>query len=72
MSDAREKDVSKTLGAIQEKGIYDCTLCGECVPVCPQAIAPKQDIMMLKNKSGVMGYMDPNLASSFGGFDLTF
>ncbi len=72
VSDARQNDVEKTIGAVQEKGIYDCTLCGECIPVCPQNIAPKQDIVMLKNKSGVLGYMDPNFASSFGGFDLSF
>jgi fumarate reductase iron-sulfur subunit len=74
VSDVRETDVTQTIAAVQTKGIYDCTLCNECVPVCPQGIAPKQDIVMLRNKSGVMGYMDPNFASSFGGFDsgLTF
>lgn len=71
-SDVREKDISGVICAVQTNGIYDCTLCNECVPVCPQGIAPKQDIVMLKNKSGVMGYMDPNFASSFGGFDLSF
>ena len=72
VSDVRESDVTQTISAIQTKGIYDCTLCNECVPVCPQGIAPKQDIVMLRNKSGVMGYMDPNFSNSFGGFDLTF
>jgi fumarate reductase iron-sulfur subunit len=71
-ADVREQDSSQLIAAVQTNGIYDCTLCNECVPVCPQGIAPKQDIVMLKNKSGVMGYMDPNFASSFGGFDLTF
>ena len=70
ISDVREDDIKQTIEAIQTKGIYDCTLCNECVPVCPQGIAPKQDIVMLRNKSGVMGYMDPNFSSSFGGFDL--
>ena len=72
VSDVRENDIKETIDAVQTKGIYDCTLCNECIPVCPQGIAPKQDIVMLKNKSGVMGYMDPSFASSFGGFDLTF
>ena len=57
------------LEAIQQNGIWDCTLCNECVPVCPQGIAPKQDIVMLRNKSGVEGFMDPNLAGGFGGLD---
>ncbi|MBU0633264.1 4Fe-4S dicluster domain-containing protein [bacterium] len=71
VSDLRQSDISSTIAAVQTSGIYDCTLCGECVPVCPQGIAPKQDIVMLKNKSGVLGYMDPSFASSFGG-GLTF
>lgn len=57
------------LEAVQKNGIWDCTLCNECVPVCPQGIAPKQDIVMLRNKSGVEGFMDPNLSGGFGGLD---
>ena len=72
VSDVRQEDIKQTIEAVQTKGIYDCTLCNECVPVCPQGIAPKQDIVMLRNKSGIMGYMDPNFASSFGDFGLTF
>lgn len=67
VADVRSTDITQTIAAVQTKGIYDCTLCGECVPVCPQGIAPKQDIVMLKNKSGVMGYMDPSFAAGFGG-----
>ena len=67
VSDVRQKDINNTIQAVQKNGIYDCTLCNECVPVCPQNIAPKQDIVMLRGKSGVMGYMDPNFANSFGG-----
>ncbi len=63
VTDAREQDVQQKIEAIQTNGIWDCTLCNECVPVCPQGIAPKQDISMLRNKSGIMGFMDP----SFGG-----
>lgn len=63
VADAREQDVQEKIETIQTNGIWDCTLCNECVPVCPQGIAPKQDISMLRSKSGIMGFMDPN----FGG-----
>ncbi len=68
VSDVREDDTAGKIAAVQQNGIWDCTLCNACVPVCPQGIAPKQDISMLRNKSGMMGYMDPNFANqSFGG-----
>jgi len=68
VSDSREQDTQEKIEAIQENGIWDCTLCNECVPVCPQGIAPKQDISMLRGKSGIMGFMDPSFANmSFGG-----
>jgi succinate dehydrogenase / fumarate reductase iron-sulfur subunit len=67
VSDRREGEVADKIDAVQTNGIWDCTLCGECVPVCPQGIAPKSDIDMLRNKSGVMGYMDPKFAGGFGG-----
>lgn len=69
VSDVREQDVQEKIEAVQSNGIWDCTLCGECVPVCPQGIAPKQDIAMLRGKSGIMGFMDPSFSSgmSFGG-----
>jgi len=69
VTDAREGDVVDKINAIQKNGIWDCTLCNECVPVCPQEIAPKQDIVMLRTKSGMMGHMDPNM---FGGGGLDF
>lgn len=65
VNDARETNSVEKMAAVQTNGIWDCTLCGECVPVCPQGIAPKQDISMLRTKSGMMGYSDPNM--SFGG-----
>lgn len=65
VNDPREQDAGAKMAAVQTNGIWDCTLCGECVPVCPQGIAPKQDIAMLRTKSGMMGYTDPNM--SFGG-----
>jgi fumarate reductase iron-sulfur subunit len=69
VSDSREQEVQEKIEAVQSQGIWDCTLCNLCVPVCPQGIAPKQDIAMLRGKSGVMGFMDPNFAArmSFGG-----
>lgn len=75
VSDVRESDegVKDKLETVQNSGIWDCTLCNECVPVCPQNIAPKQDISMLRSKSGIFGFMDPNFANSFGGgFDSSF
>lgn len=67
VNDPRESNSDAKMAAIQTNGIWDCTLCGECVPVCPQKIAPKQDIMMLRMKSAMMGYQDPNAAMAFGG-----
>ena len=69
VSDVREDNVAEKIASVQTNGIWDCTLCGECVPVCPQGIAPKSDIDMLRNKSNVMGYMDPKYASFGGGLD---
>jgi len=68
VSDVREQDTQEKIEAVQTNGIWDCTLCNECVPVCPQGIAPKQDISMLRNKAGIMGFMDPNFSGgmSFG------
>lgn len=65
VSDPRQSQSDAKIAAVQTNGIWDCTLCGECVPVCPQGIAPKQDITMLRTKSAMLGYMDPNM--SFGG-----
>ncbi len=67
VADARTPNVREKLEAVQTDGIWDCTLCNECVPVCPQGIAPKQDIVMLRTRSGMEGFMDPNLAGGFGG-----
>lgn len=67
VNDPREESSDTKMAAIQQNGIWDCTLCGECVPVCPQGIAPKQDIMMLRMKSAMLGYNDPNAAAAFGG-----
>ena len=70
VADARCEGGIGKIEAIQPNGIWDCTLCNECVPVCPQGIAPKQDIVMLRNKSGMLGYTDPNFGA--GGLDFGF
>jgi fumarate reductase iron-sulfur subunit len=31
-------------------GIFECTLCGECEPVCPHGISPKESIEMLRDR----------------------
>lgn len=67
VNDLRETSSAIKIAAIQTNGIWDCTLCGECVPVCPQNIAPKQDITMLRMKSSMLGYQDPNAGMAFGG-----
>ncbi len=59
-----------TVEMIQQNGIWDCTLCGECTVACPQGIDPKTDIMMLRGESGKAGYSDPNFAAQgFGSPD---
>ena len=69
VNDPRETQIDTKIAAVQTNGIWDCTLCGECVPVCPQNIAPKQDITMLRMKSSMLGYNDPNAAAFGGGLD---
>ncbi len=76
-NDSRINDTKSTIDAIQIKGVWDCTLCGECTLVCPQGIDPKNDILMLRTKSVQAGYSDPAFASGgddflSGGFDPNF
>ncbi len=69
ISDPRESDIKTTINNIQNNGIWDCTLCGECTAVCPQNIDSKMDILMLRTSSAQFGYSDPNFMSmSFGSF----
>jgi len=69
VNDPREENASSKIDKVQINGIWDCTLCGACVPVCPQNIAPAQDIRMLRTKSAMMGYPDPTMNFGGGGFD---
>jgi succinate dehydrogenase / fumarate reductase, iron-sulfur subunit len=69
VSDVRELSTTNKISNIQTNGVWDCTLCGNCEIVCPQKISPKQDITMLRTKSNLAGYMDPNFSSFGGGLD---
>ncbi len=61
----------ETIDLIQQNGVWDCTLCGECTLACPQGIDPKMDIMNLRSKSVQAGYCDPNFANMSFGLDFT-
>ena len=72
--DKREVDAKSIIDNVQDNGVWDCTLCGECTLACPKGIDPKMDIMMLRGKSLQHGYKDPSFSQqSFGepsfGFD---
>lgn len=71
VNDKKEANPKPILENIQNNGIWDCTLCGNCTMVCPQFIDPKTDIMNLRMKSVQNGYEDKSLAA-FGGFDMGF
>ncbi len=67
VNDKKENNSTAKIDTIQNNGVWDCTLCGNCNMVCPQHIDIKNDIMMLRNISAQSGYSDPNFSS--GGFD---
>lgn len=67
VADSREGDEKGKIDAVQAHGVWDCILCGDCVPVCPQGINPKMDITFLQTKSSAHGHMNPNMGG-FGGF----
>ena len=80
VNDGREQEGSEKVARIQENGVWDCILCGDCIPVCPQGIRPKEDIAFLQTKSSTLGYTNPHMESfgsggfgdfggGFGGFD---
>ena len=70
-NDKKELDKKSILQSIQDDGIWDCTLCGNCTMVCPQFIDPKTDIMNLRMKSVQEGYEDKSI-NTFNNFDLGF
>lgn len=69
VNDKKESIIKDKIDSIQENGVWDCTLCGNCNMVCPEHIDIKNDIMMLRNKSVQAGYSDPNMANFDMGFD---
>jgi fumarate reductase iron-sulfur subunit len=69
VNDKKEINIQSKIDAVQQNGIWDCTLCGNCNMVCPEHIDIKNDIMMLRNKSAQLGYNDPNTGSFDTGFD---
>jgi fumarate reductase iron-sulfur subunit len=72
-NDKRENDAKSIIDNIQENGVWDCTLCGECTAVCPKGIDPKMDITMLRGLSIQEGYDDPTFTQqSFGTPDFGF
>ena len=69
IADNREIEKREKIDAIQNNGIWDCTLCGACSEVCPQNIDIKTDILRLRGESSKFGYFDPNFQSmNFGSF----
>ena len=65
----KESEIEAKLAAVQNNGIWDCTLCGNCNMVCPSIINIKGSIEKLRNKSAQFGYNNPNMNS---GFDISF
>ncbi len=59
--DVKEVNKLDKISAIQYKGVWDCTSCGECSAVCPQGIDPKADIIKLRIQSAAYGFSDPNI-----------
>ncbi len=77
VDDKKESQKVQTLEKVQDNGVWDCTLCGNCTMVCPQFIDPKTDIMNLRMKSVQNGFEDRSMqymtgAGFAGGFDTGF
>ena len=64
VEDKKEENKKTIVDAIQENGVWDCTLCGNCNMVCPSLIDIKSDIMNLQNKSVQYGHSNPNFQAS--------
>jgi len=70
VDDKKESNKLQTLEKVQDNGVWDCTLCGNCTIVCPQFIDPKTDIMNLRMKSVQNGFEDRSMQYMTGaGFD---
>lgn len=76
-NDKKVLNNSSIIDSIQDKGIWDCTLCSACTFVCPQGIDSKADILQLQNISIQKGYINPNFSNfdndmNFGTTDFGF
>ena len=69
VNDKKVLDNSSIIASVQDKGIWDCTLCSACTLVCPQEIDPKADILQLQNISVQKGYDNPNFSNFDSGMD---
>lgn len=72
VNDKKEANTLEIINSIQDNGVWDCTLCGNCTMVCPQFIDPKTDIMNLRMKSVQAGFEDKSLAQFNSGFNSGF
>ncbi len=72
VNDKKEENTIDIINSIQDNGVWDCTLCGNCTLVCPQFIDPKTDIMNLRMKSVQAGLEDKSLVQFDSGFDSGF
>lgn len=72
INDKKENNVSDIIDAVQENGIWDCTLCGSCDMVCPAHIPIKDSINQLRNKSATLGYNTPYTQDFNSNFDFGF
>lgn len=72
-TDKREENAKSIIDNLQNNGVWDCTLCGECTLACPKGIDPKMDITMLRSLSVQAGHSDPSFSTqSFGTPDFGF
>jgi len=69
INDKKVLDNSSIVASVQDKGIWDCTLCSACTFVCPQGIDPKADILQLQNISVQKGHQNPNFSNFDSGMD---
>ncbi len=72
INDKKENNKKSKIDAIQDNGIWQCTLCGNCNMVCPSYINIKENIIKLRNLSAQFGYNDPNIQNFGGNFSTDF
>ncbi len=72
IEDKKEISSNSILNLIQDNGVWDCTLCGNCTMVCPQFIDPKTDIINLRTKSVQRGFKNRALQAYNNFDDLSF